>query len=105
MLSLVSTKSLNDYRVLDPDGETLGVVDDVMLDAKLERARFLVLAAARSVLGTHKERYAVPTSRFRLDTENEALVADVTREALKGAPPLGEHDELAGDDVYRLGED
>lgn len=105
MLSLVSAKSLEDYQVLDPNGETLGNVDDVILDAALERARFLVVAAARSAFGMHKERYAVPTSRFRLDTENEALVADVTADGLRSAPPLGAHAEPAADDVYRLDED
>jgi len=104
MLSLVSAKSLEDYQVLDPDGETLGHVDDVILDAALDRARFLVVATARTVLGTHRERFAVPASRFRLDTENEALVANVTAEGLRSAPPLDADAEPAGDGVYRVEE-
>ena len=103
MLSLVSTKSLNDYRVLDPDGETLGVVDDVMLDAKLERARYFVLSIGTGALGMPKSRYVVPAESVRLDTENEALVVDVVPERFENAAPFDE--ARGGDDsaaVYRL---
>jgi len=104
MLSMVSARSLEDYQVLDSNGETLGRIDDVILDATLDHARFLVVAAARARLGARKERYAVPASRFRLDTENEALVADITADGLKSAPPLGEMAEPADDGIYRLDE-
>ncbi|MFO7287980.1 MAG: hypothetical protein C0P79_014085, partial [Gammaproteobacteria bacterium] len=85
-------------------GETLGRIDDVILDAALDHARFLVVAAAKAPLGARKGRYAVPASRFRLDTENEALVADITADGLKNAPPLVEADEPADDGIYRLEE-
>ena len=63
MLSVVSARSLEDYQVLDANGETLGRIDDVILDAALDHARFLVVAAAKAPLGARKGRYAVPASR------------------------------------------
>ncbi len=103
MSAVISARSLEDYTVLDAGGARLGTLEDVLLDAKLERARYFVLSIGTGALGMPKSRYVVPAESVRLDTENEALVVDVVPERFENAAPFDE--ARGGDDsaaVYRL---
>ena len=102
MSSVISVKSLEDYQVLDARGETLGEVEDVLLDGKLGQARYFVLSFGAGALGMHKSRYVVPADSVRLDTENEALVVDVGPERFERATPFEDADGADPSAVYRL---
>lgn len=101
MSSVISVRSLEDYQVLDARGETLGTVEDVLLDGKLGRARYFVLSFG-GALALHKARYVVPADSVRLDTENEALVVDVAAERFEDAVPFEDADGADPAAVYRL---
>lgn len=102
MSSVISVKGLEDYQVLDVRGETLGVVEDVLLDERLGRARYFVLSLGAGALGMHKTRYVVPAGAVRLDTENEALVVDVVPERFERAIPFEDADGADEAAVYLL---
>lgn len=102
MSAVISARSLEDYPVLDSRGTTLGSVDDVLLDAKLGRARYFVLSFGSSALGMHKNRYVVPAESVRLDTENEAIVVDIVPERFENAVPFDEAQSEDATTVYRL---
>lgn len=102
MSSVISVRSLEDYQVLDVSGETLGTVEDVLLDEKLGKARFFVLALGTGAFGMHKSRYVVPADAVRLDTENEALVVDVAPERFEDAISFEDADGTDTAAVYRL---
>jgi sporulation protein YlmC with PRC-barrel domain len=102
MDSIISVKNLTDYQVLDRGGETIGTVEDVMLDAGLGHTRYFVLVTGKPL---RKERYAVPASRMTLDSENEALVVDVPFDSFKDARAFDTHTAATeADAVYRLEE-
>lgn len=102
MSSVISVRSLEDYQVLDRAGESLGVVEDALLDERLGRVRYFVLSFGTGALGMHKERYVVPAEAVRLDTENEALVVDVVPERFENAIPFEHADGADTSAVYRL---
>ena len=90
MTAIVSVNNLKDYPVLDPLGETLGSIKDVVLDPDLGHARYFVLAYGGG-LTLHHKLFAVPAKAVRLDTENECLVIDVAAQQLKDAPRFDKH--------------
>jgi sporulation protein YlmC with PRC-barrel domain len=102
MSSVISVKSLEDYQVLDVHGETLGEIEDVLLDGQLGKARYFVLSFGGGALGIHKTRYVVPADAVRLDTENEALVVDVVPERFERATAFEDADGSDESAVYRL---
>jgi hypothetical protein len=80
--TLLSMRQMKDYEVYDVEGRKLGKIDDVMLDERVARVRYAVLACDA---GLHKKRFAVPLLALRLDTENECFVIGVGRESLERA--------------------
>ena len=109
MTAIVSVNNLKDYPVMDPLGETLGSIKDVVLDSDLGRARYFVLSYGGGLTLRHK-LFAVPARAVRLDTENECLVIDVQQRQLEDAPPFDKHrwpraSEPGPDDrIYRFDE-
>lgn len=75
MPAIVSVRNLLDYPVVDPRGESLGKIDDVVLAPDLTNVISFVLKVG-GTLGVGSERLGVPASGVRLDTEAEALVVE-----------------------------
>lgn len=109
MATIVSLRNLSDYQVLNPLGETLGEVRDVVLDADLSRARYLVLSFSAGLVAGDK-LFAVPIDAVRLDSENECLILDVEQQDLKNAPGFDKRRPPEGSDpeieraIYRFDE-
>lgn len=107
MATIVSIKNLTDYQVMNPLGQTLGHVADVVLEPDLKTARYFVLSFG-GMLGMGDKLFAVPVDGMHLDTENECLVLDVEREQLKSAPgfdkrrPPAAADAEIGRAIYRF---
>jgi len=99
--SMISVRSLEDYQVLDPRGETLGTVQDVLLDETLGHARYFVVSLG-GALSLHRPRYVVPAASVRLDTESEALVIDIAPERFADAAPFEDADGADPAAVYRI---
>ena len=85
MNAIVSVRNLVDYQILNPLGENLGHIADVVFDSDLKRARYFVLSFG-GFLGMGDKLFAVPVEAVHLDTENECLVLDVEQQQLKDAP-------------------
>lgn len=109
MAAVVSIRNLSDYQVLNPLGESLGEVRDVVFESDLSRARYFVLSFSSSPVAGDK-LFAVPVDAVRLDTENECLILDVEHEDLQNAPGFDERRPPEGPDreieraIYRFDE-
>lgn len=103
--SVMSAGTLKGDSVQNAEGETLGKIEDFMLDMEAGRIRYAVLSFG-GIVGIGDKLFAVPPEALRIDTDNKCLVLDVDKERLKEAPGFDKDDwpNLAdtalGRDVY-----
>jgi sporulation protein YlmC with PRC-barrel domain len=81
----LSASSLRKTNVVNPQGQDLGQVEDLMIDTRSGRVQYAVLDFG-GFLGIGDKLFAVPLEAFDLDTQNERLVLDVPKDRLKNAP-------------------
>ncbi len=77
--------------VVDPRGESLGSIDDLVVDLRKGKAPYAVLAFG-GTLGFNREKVAVPMEAFAWDEREERFVLNTTRERLEAAPEFDEED-------------
>jgi sporulation protein YlmC with PRC-barrel domain len=88
-------------RVINPSGEDLGEVEDLLAKPGDERAPVVVLSIG-GVLDVGDKWYATSLERLRIASDNERLVLDRTKAELKAAPDFdyvpthGERSPLPG---------
>ena len=83
---VAATKKIIGATVKNPEGETLGTVDDLMVDPTTGRAYFAVMSFG-GILGLGKQYYPVPWEL--LTATEEAFVINMDKERLKNAPNYG----------------
>lgn len=88
---LLSTSSLQGTPVVNTTGENLGDIKDLMLDVPNGTVQYAVLDFG-GFLGIGDKLFAVPIQAFTLDTNNERLVLDVTKDRLENAPGFDKSD-------------
>jgi sporulation protein YlmC with PRC-barrel domain len=104
--AVIPSDGLADYRVVDPDGQTIAELEDVLISADdgqisyalviLQRGPFSYGKAA--FIGAAVPRTAVPWDYFTLDSASEELQLNVDDTALYAAPRLREKpDQLETD--------
>lgn len=71
--------------VVNPDGEKLGTIEELMIDLENGRVAYAVLSFG-GFLGIGDKLFAVPFEALELDPENRRFVLDVSREKLEQAP-------------------
>lgn len=82
---VMSAGSLEAEKVVNPQGETLGEIEAIMLDVRGGRIAYAVLAVG-GMLGIGEKFFAIPWRSLTLDTDNKQFILDVDRERLKNAP-------------------
>lgn len=81
----LSASTLTGDDVVNPQGESLGNVKDIMLDTTTGKITYAVLSFG-GVLGLGDKLFAVPWSALRIDGENKKVVLNVPKDRLKNAP-------------------
>jgi len=71
--------------VVNRQGETLGDIEEIMLDVRSGRIAYAVLAAG-GFLGIGEKYFAVPWRALTLDTDRKCFILDVDKERLEKAP-------------------
>jgi len=94
----LSASSLNGTNVVNPMGENLGHVEDLMIDLNTGRILYTVLSFG-GILGIGNKLFAVPFEAFGIDQDNEDFILDVDQERLKNAPGFDKNDWPATDDA------
>ncbi len=81
----MDTVSLNGDCVRDTQGEEIGRIEGVMLDASRDRIMYAVLSFDGS-LGGGARLFAVPWNVLTVNTEQACVTLEVSRERLQAAP-------------------
>lgn len=84
---VMSASSLVGEKVVNGQGEYLGKIEDIMLDLDGSQIAYAVLSFG-GLWGLGSKYFAVPWETLVLDSEQEAFVFNVTKEALEKAPGI-----------------
>ena len=71
--------------VVNHQGETLGDIEEIMLDVRSGRIAYAVLAAG-GFLGIGEKYFAIPWRALTLDTDRKCFILDVDKQRLQSAP-------------------
>ncbi len=82
---VMSASSLTGDRVVNPAGEDIGKINEIMIDTPTGRIAYAVLSFG-GFLGMGDKLFAIPWSRLTLDEDRKVFVLDVDREMLERAP-------------------
>lgn len=89
--SLISSSSLTGDNVVNPQGESLGSVKDLMIDMPTGTIEYAVLSFG-GVLGLGDKLFAIPFKQLGVDHENKRMVLNVDKERLENAPGFDKND-------------
>lgn len=83
--AVMAASSFEGETVVNAQGESLGEIEEVMLDVRGGRIAYAVLSVG-GLLGIGEKYFAVPWRALTMDTDNKRFVLDVDKERLKNAP-------------------
>ena len=82
---VMAASSFEGETVMNPQGDTLGEIEEIMLDVRSGRIAYAVMSAG-GFLGIGEKYFAVPWRAFTMDTDRKAFILDVDKERLMNAP-------------------
>lgn len=82
---VMAASSFEGETVVNRQGETLGEIEEIMLDVRSGRIAYAVLSAG-GFLGVGEKYFAIPWRSFTMDTDNKRFILDADKEHLKNAP-------------------
>jgi sporulation protein YlmC with PRC-barrel domain len=97
---VLTARSIMRDKVVNPQGENLGDIKDLMMDVNKGCIAYAVLDFG-GFLGIGSKYFAVPWESFTIDEQNEQLVLNVDKQRLKDAPGFDkDHWPLSNDTYY-----
>lgn len=90
--SVIAADRVEGTTVYNTAGEKLGSIDTLMIDKLSGQVRYAVLEFG-GFLGMGTDRYPLPWTMLRYDTEQDGYVVPVDKRLLDGAPRYGMDDE------------
>jgi sporulation protein YlmC with PRC-barrel domain len=88
--SVQAASSITGTKVLNPMGERLGTIEDVMLHADSGDIAYAVLSFG-GFMGVGEKLFAIPWEALTIDAD-QGIVVNVDRERLEQAPGFGKDD-------------
>jgi sporulation protein YlmC with PRC-barrel domain len=82
---IMAASSFEGETVVNNQGETVGEIEEIMLDVRSGRIAYAVLSVG-GFLGIGEKYFAVPWRAFTMDTDNHRFILDVDKERLNNAP-------------------
>ena len=82
---VLSAGTLIGDNVRNRNGEDLGKLEEIMIDLDQGRVAYAVLSFG-GFLGVGDKLFAIPWEALMVDTANEEIVLDVSKEVLENAP-------------------
>ncbi|MBO6783334.1 MAG: PRC-barrel domain-containing protein [Alphaproteobacteria bacterium] len=89
--TMLSATSINGDKVVNPQGEDLGKIEDLMIDLESGTVRYAVMSFG-GFLGMGDKLFAVPMDALHVKSGDEAFVLNATEEKLKNAPGFDKDD-------------
>ena len=83
--SLIETSKVQGTSVYNPQGEALGVIDDVMLNRRTGQAVYAIMSFG-GFLGVGSEYHPIPWAKLKYDKNFGGYVVDIEPRVLEGAP-------------------
>jgi hypothetical protein len=82
---VTAASALEGETVINHKGDTLGEIEEIMLDVRSGRIAYAVLAVG-GFLGIGEKYFAVPWRALTLDTDRDCFLLDVDKDTLADAP-------------------
>jgi sporulation protein YlmC with PRC-barrel domain len=82
---ILTASSVMADTIVDPAGEKLGNIKDVMLDIRQGKIEYVVMESG-GFLGIGEKFFAIPFRLLRIDPKNHAFILDQEKEVIKNAP-------------------
>lgn len=82
---VLAADTLEGDSVLNPTGEKLGEIKDIMIDVRSGQVAYAVLSRG-GVLGIGDKLFAIPWGALTLDANRKCFILDVSEERLDKAP-------------------
>ena len=82
--SIMAADTLEDDKVVNPQGEDLGNIEHIMIDVLSGRVAYAVLSFG-GLFGIGDKLFAIPWTALQLDTDNKCFVLSASKEQLKQA--------------------
>lgn len=82
---VLSASTMMHDNVVNAQGESLGKIEEIMMDVNTGRVAYAVLSFG-GVLGLGDKLFAIPWEALKLDAEHERFILNVDKETLKDAP-------------------
>ena len=105
--NVISTTTLIGDNVVNRTGESLGKIEELMLDLEKGRVAYAVLSFG-GVLGMGEKLFAIPFEALKLDATREHFTLDVDKDKMRNAPgfdkknPPQASDRTWGAEVYKF---
>ncbi|MBE0599564.1 MAG: PRC-barrel domain-containing protein, partial [Desulfuromonadales bacterium] len=77
-------------RVIDPSGEDLGKLEEMIISAATGRVLYAIISFG-GIFGLGEKLFALPWSMLRHQRENRCFVLPLSKEQLKAAPGFERH--------------
>ena len=84
-VKFLTASSIIGDEVINPKGEHLGTIKDIMLDLNGGKIEYVVVELG-GFLGIGDKYFALPYSLLKVDPKNEAFSLDQSKDALNNAP-------------------
>jgi sporulation protein YlmC with PRC-barrel domain len=88
---VMSAESLIGDRVINPDGEDLGKIEEIMIEMDTGKVNYAVLSFG-GIMGMGDKLFAIPWHLLRVDPDNRQFVLNIEKERLKTAPGFDKND-------------
>jgi sporulation protein YlmC with PRC-barrel domain len=82
---VLSASSISSDKVVNPQGEHLGTIEDLMIDLNSGRVAYAVLSFG-GLMGMGAKFFAIPWESLTVDTGDKSLILNVAKETLENAP-------------------
>ena len=82
---IMAASSFEGETVVNPKGETIGEIEEIMLDVRGGRIAYAVMSVG-GFLGVGERYFAIPWRAFTMDTDHHRFILDVDKERLQNAP-------------------
>jgi len=82
---VLSATTIIGDKVVNPEGEQLGILKELMIDLEGGHIAYAVLSFG-GFLGMGDKLFAIPWEALTIDTEEHAFILEVDKEVLKNAP-------------------
>lgn len=84
-LRVLSSSTLERTNVVNTKGESLGSIEEIMLDLDTGRIAYVVVSFG-GFLGLGDKLFAFPWEMMRVDMDNERVIMNVDQQRLENAP-------------------